>query len=181
MSLGGFPFIAICDHLPTIRICGPRNMIGQTQHEGGSEVTQLSAGEQSFCKTNMVFLVVSIMSNFFEYISHARGFNGGPFIWRQWHQNQARIKGERKSEHSFLEGKFWIKWQLWRCPNFTSNVKIQNKQWTNFRRLSSTTGGILALLLFFYTKFFEFMARARSPVIFKNEVTSILILSIHQS
>ena len=29
---------------------------------------------------------------------------------------------------------------------------------------------------FFYTKLFEFMARARSPVIFKNEVTSILIL-----
>ena len=76
-------------------------MIGQTQHEGGSEVTQLSAGEQSFCKTNMVFLVVSIMSNFFKYISHARGLDGGPFIWRQWHQNQARIKGERKDEHYF--------------------------------------------------------------------------------
>ena len=76
-------------------------MIGQTQHEGGSEVTQLSAGEQSFSKTNMVFLVVSIMSNFFEYISHARGFNGWSFIWRQWHQNQARIKGERIDEHYF--------------------------------------------------------------------------------
>ena len=75
---------------------------------------------------------------------------------------------------------FIVTTTIWRCPNFTSNVKIQNKQWTNFRRHSSTTGGILALLLFFYTKLFDFMARARSPVIYKNEVTSILILSIHQ-
>ena len=28
-----------------VRICGPSNMVGATQHEGGSEVTQVSAGD----------------------------------------------------------------------------------------------------------------------------------------